>query len=140
MFSLSHMSKVKLVCALAWRENFAHGNNSVTDTIRRMPDSPTIRQSTSWPSDGEGHARGLRTFSYQNEACRTKNAYRQARRLCSGRPRLKSGKRDLECSAISCPVRRQHEIQQKKGDKSEKARRRSSEPPLVFLRCSFYSP
>lgn len=36
MFSLSQMHKVKLVCALAWRENFAQGNNSVTDTKRRM--------------------------------------------------------------------------------------------------------
>jgi len=35
-------------------------NNSVTDTKRRMRDSPTLRQSTSWPSDGEGHAKGLR--------------------------------------------------------------------------------
>ena len=52
MFSLSQMTKVKLVCALAWRENFAKGNNSVTDTKRRMHDSPTLRQSTSWPSDG----------------------------------------------------------------------------------------
>ena len=58
MFSLSQMSKAKLVCALAWRENFAKGNNSVTDTKSRMRDSPTLRQSTSWPSDGEGHARG----------------------------------------------------------------------------------
>ena len=36
MFSLSQMTKVKLVCALAWRENFAKGNNSVTDAKRRM--------------------------------------------------------------------------------------------------------
>ena len=39
MFSLSQMTKAKLVCALAWRENFAKGNNSVTDTIRRMQGS-----------------------------------------------------------------------------------------------------
>ena len=32
--------------------------------------------------------------SYYNQLCRTKNAHRQAKRLCSGRPRLKSGKRD----------------------------------------------
>ena len=128
MLSLSQMTKVKLVCALAWRENFAKGNNSVTDTKRRMPDCPTLRLGTSWPSDGEEHARGSVSFHYQKEACRTKNAHRQAKRLCSGRPRLKSGKRDKECSATSCPVRQQHEIRQKKGDKREKARRRSSEP------------
>ena len=64
MFSLSQMTKVKLVCALAWRENFAKGNNSVTDTKRRMPDSPTHRLDTSWPSDGEGHARGCVSFRY----------------------------------------------------------------------------
>jgi hypothetical protein len=53
MFSLSQMTKVKLVCALAWRENFAKCNNSVTDTKRRMPSvrdkrvSPhTIRHTT----------------------------------------------------------------------------------------------
>ena len=103
-------------------------NNSVTDTKRRMRDSPTLRLGTSWPSDGEEHARGSVSFHYQKEACRTKNAHRQAKRLCSGRPRLKSGKRDKECSATSCPVRQQHEIRQKKGDKREKARRRSSEP------------
>ena len=47
------MTKVKLVCALAWRENFAKCNNSVTDTKRRMPSvrdkrvSPhTIRHTT----------------------------------------------------------------------------------------------
>ena len=74
MFSLSQMTKVKLVCALAWRENFAKGNNSVTDTKRRMRDSPTLRQSTSWPSDGEGHARWHRFIplserSMVNEEC-----------------------------------------------------------------------
>ena len=68
------MSKVKLVCALAWRENFAKGNNSVTDTKRRMPDSPTLRLGTSWPSDEEGHARGQRIIplsekSMVNEEC-----------------------------------------------------------------------
>ena len=42
MFSLSQMSKVKLVCSLAWRENFAKGNNSVTDMIRRMLDSKLL--------------------------------------------------------------------------------------------------
>ena len=128
MFSLSQMTKVKLVCALAWRENFAKGNNSVTDTKRRMRDSPTLRQSTSWPSDREGHARGLRIIQLLDGSMQNKNAYRQAKRLCSGRPRLKSGKRDQVCSATSCPVRQQHEIRQKKGDKKEKARRRSSEP------------
>ena len=30
MFSSNQMTKVKLVCALAWREYFAKGNNSVT--------------------------------------------------------------------------------------------------------------
>lgn len=74
MFSLSQMTKVKLVCALAWRENFAKGNNSVTDTKRRMHDSPTLRQSTSWPSDGEGHVRWQRIIplserSMVNEEC-----------------------------------------------------------------------
>ena len=53
MFSLSQMTKVKLVCALAWQENFAKGNNSVTDTKRRMPDRLTLRLGKSWPSDGE---------------------------------------------------------------------------------------
>ena len=55
-------------------ENFAKGNNSVTDTKRRMRDSPTLRQSTSWPSDGEGHVRWQRTIllserSMVNEEC-----------------------------------------------------------------------
>ena len=68
------MTKVKLVCALAWRENFAKVNNSVTDTKRRMHDSPTLRQSTSWPSDGEGHVRWQRIIllserSMVNEEC-----------------------------------------------------------------------
>ena len=103
----------------------------MTDTKRRMRDSPTLRLGTSWPSDGEEHARGSVSFHYQKEACRTKNAHRQAKRLCSGRPRLKSGKRDKECSATSCPVRQQHEIRQKKGDKREKARRTSSEPHKI---------
>ena len=62
------MTKVKLVCALAWRENFAKGNNSVTDMIMRMPDSPTLRLGTSWPSDGEVHARGSVSFHYQKGA------------------------------------------------------------------------
>ena len=74
MFSLSQMTNVKLVCALAWRENFAKGNNSVTDTKGRMRDSPMLRQSTSWPSDGEGHARGQRIIQLSgrnmvNEEC-----------------------------------------------------------------------
>ena len=38
LFSSSKMTKAKLVCALAWRGNFAKGNKSVTDTKRRMPD------------------------------------------------------------------------------------------------------
>lgn len=68
------MTKVKLVCALAWRENFAKDNNSVTDTKRRMHDSPTLRQSTSWTSDGEGHVRWQRIIllserSMVNEEC-----------------------------------------------------------------------
>jgi len=76
MFSLSQMTKVKLVCALAWRENFAKGNNSVTDTKRRMHDSPTLRQSTSWTSDGEGHVRWQRIIllserSMVNEECQS---------------------------------------------------------------------
>jgi len=66
----------------------------VTDMIRRMPDSPTLRLGTSWPSDGEVHARGSVSFHYQKGAWWTKNTHRQAKRLCSGRPRLKSGKRD----------------------------------------------
>ena len=37
-------------------------------------------------------------------------------------------KKRLGMLAISCPVRQQHEIRQKKEDKREKARRRSSEP------------
>ena len=61
----------------------------------RMPDSPTLRLGTSWPSDGEEHARGSVSFHYQKEACGTKNAHRQAKRLCSGIPRLKSGKKRL---------------------------------------------
>ena len=69
------MTKVKLVCALAWRENFAKGNNSVTDTKRRMRDSPTLRLGTSWPSDGEGHARGYVSFYFKQEAERAKNAH-----------------------------------------------------------------
>ena len=49
-------------------------NNSVTDTKRRMPDSPTLGLSMSWPSDGEGHARGQRIIplserSMVNEEC-----------------------------------------------------------------------
>ena len=72
MFSLSQMTKVKLVCALAWRENFAKGNNSVTDTKRRMRDSPTLRLGTSWPSNGEGHARCYVSFRYLMGACRTR--------------------------------------------------------------------
>jgi len=36
----------------------------VTDTKRRMPGSPTHRLGTSWPSDGEGHARGCVSFRY----------------------------------------------------------------------------
>ena len=68
MFSLSQMTNVKLVCALAWRENFAKGNNSVTDTKGRMPDSPTLRLGTSWPSDGEVHARGSVSLHYQKGA------------------------------------------------------------------------
>ena len=68
------MTKVKLVCTLAGRENFAKGNNSVTDTKRRMPGSPTHRLGTSWPSDGEGHARWQRIIplserSMVNEEC-----------------------------------------------------------------------
>ena len=74
MFSLSQMTKAKLVCALAWQENFAKGNNSVTDTKRRMPGSPTHRLGMSWPSDGEGHARWQRIIpqserSKWNEEC-----------------------------------------------------------------------
>ena len=56
MFSLSQMTKAKLVCALAWRENFAKGNNSVTDTIRRILDSQLLIGGTSWLSDGEGQS------------------------------------------------------------------------------------
>ena len=41
MFLLSQMTKVKLVCALAWRENFAKGNNSVTD--KKKEDAPTVQ-------------------------------------------------------------------------------------------------
>ena len=74
MFSLSQMTKVKLVCILAGRENFAKGKNSVTDTKRRMPGSPTHRLGTSWPSEGEGHARWQRLIplserSMVNEEC-----------------------------------------------------------------------
>ena len=50
-------------------------NNSVTDTIRRMPDSPTLRLGTSWPSDGEGHARGCVSFYFKQEAGRVKDAH-----------------------------------------------------------------
>ena len=66
MFSLSQMTKVKLVCALAWRENFAKGNNSVTDTKRRMPNSQLLIGGTSWLSDGEGQSEDVACHSYSS--------------------------------------------------------------------------
>ena len=60
MFSLSQMTKVKLVCALAWRETFAKGNNSVTDT-KKDDARPSNAQTGHVMAIGrEGHAREQR--------------------------------------------------------------------------------
>ena len=56
MFSLSQMTIAKLVCTLARRENFAKGNNSVTDMIKRMLDSQLLMGGTSWLEAGEGQS------------------------------------------------------------------------------------
>ena len=126
------MTKVKLVCALAWRENFAKGNNSVTDTKRRMHDSPTLRQSTSWPSDGEGHVRWQRIILLSERSMVNEECPSTRKGTMQWKSKTEERERDKECSATSCSVRQQHEIRQKKGDKREKARRRSSEPFLSY--------
>lgn len=45
----------------------------------------------------------------------------------------RAGKEIRNVRLQGCPVRQQHEIRQKKGDKREKARRRSSEPSLLEM-------
>ena len=62
------MTKVKLVCALAWRENFAKGNNPVTDMIRRMLNNQLLIGGTSWLSDGEGQGEDVAYHSYSSES------------------------------------------------------------------------
>ena len=74
MFSLSQMTKVKLVCALAWRENFAKGNNSVTDTKRRMLDSLTLHEARHGYRSEKYIARKCVSFHFQQEVWITRNA------------------------------------------------------------------
>jgi len=69
-------------------------NNSEIDSKGRMLDNPTLRQSTSWPSDGEGPARGQRIITLSERSMENGKCTLTSRGLCCGGLRLMSGKRD----------------------------------------------
>ena len=61
-----------------------------------MPDSPTLGKYTLWPSDGEGHAKGLRIIPFLVGSMVNGMPIDMLKRLYSGRLQQKIGKSDWD--------------------------------------------